>query len=122
MARGPRGRSFFTASSGPATPQLVRVRLVAPLAAPSVLPGALVGMILGLGVVGGMWWRDAATPAPPARKCPLRPRPHPRSARPRQQPARALSELAAPRALRIARARKFFSKERSGLSTYPVIV
>jgi hypothetical protein len=43
-----------------ASPPLAPVDLVAPAAAPSVIPGAIVGALLALGVVGGVWWHDAA--------------------------------------------------------------
>lgn len=50
-------------------------RLIAPIAAPSVLPGVIVGALLGLVVVGGMWWRDAAStlaaPSPAAASAPI---------------------------------------------------
>jgi hypothetical protein len=44
-----------------APPPIAPLRLVAPIAAPSVVPGAIVGALLALGVVGGVWWRDAVS-------------------------------------------------------------
>lgn len=44
-----------------APPAIVPPGLAAPVAAPSVLSSALLGAVLGLGVVGGVWWRDTAS-------------------------------------------------------------
>nr|AYM54211.1 hypothetical protein [Sorangium cellulosum] len=45
----------------PPSPLLAPGHLTAAVAGPSVASSALLGALLGLGVVGGVWWRDAAT-------------------------------------------------------------
>ena len=52
-------------------PSPAPLRLVAGGAAPSALPGAIVGALLALGVVGGMWWRDAVAPREAAAPAPI---------------------------------------------------
>ncbi|WP_437318089.1 hypothetical protein [Sorangium sp. So ce385] len=48
-------------ASPPPSPPLAPGHLTAAVAGPSVVSSALLGALLGLGVVGGVWWRDAAT-------------------------------------------------------------
>ncbi|WP_437479388.1 hypothetical protein WME75_33405 [Sorangium sp. So ce1014] len=48
-------------ASLPPSPPLAPGHLTAAAAGPSVASSALLGALLGLGVVGGVWWRDAAT-------------------------------------------------------------
>ncbi|XXX77393.1 hypothetical protein WMF30_01285 [Sorangium sp. So ce134] len=48
-------------ASPPPPPPLAPGHLTAAAAGPSVASSALLGALLGLGVVGGVWWRDAAT-------------------------------------------------------------
>ncbi|WP_438037027.1 hypothetical protein [Sorangium sp. So ce204] len=48
-------------ASPPPSPPPAPGHLTAAAAGPSVAASALVGALLGLGVVGGVWWRDAAT-------------------------------------------------------------
>ncbi|WP_437532014.1 hypothetical protein WME79_03800 [Sorangium sp. So ce726] len=47
-------------ASPPPSPPVAPGHLAA-AAGPSVISSALLGALLGLGVVGGVWWRDAAT-------------------------------------------------------------
>ncbi|WP_437774568.1 hypothetical protein [Sorangium sp. So ce1097] len=49
------------AAAPPPSPPLAPGHLAAAAAGPSVASSALLGALLGLGVVGGVWWRDAAT-------------------------------------------------------------
>lgn len=64
----PQAPSSLPAPSPPAAALTPRASglLATSAAMPSVIPGAIVGAILGLGVVGGAWLRDAAVPAPSA--------------------------------------------------------
>ncbi|WP_438044526.1 hypothetical protein [Sorangium sp. So ce128] len=48
-------------ASPPPSPPPAPGHLTAAAAGPSVAASALLGAVLGLGVVGGVWWRDAAT-------------------------------------------------------------
>ncbi|WP_437330833.1 hypothetical protein [Sorangium sp. So ce381] len=60
-ARLPLGPLPPPGASPPPPPPPAPGHLTAAAAGPSVASSALLGALLGLGVVGGVWWRDAAT-------------------------------------------------------------
>ncbi|WP_437544224.1 hypothetical protein WME97_35230 [Sorangium sp. So ce367] len=79
-APSPPGNSPPTAAppaAAPPTPSppLTPGHLAAAAAAPSVIPSALLGALLGLAVVGGVWWRDAVTAPRHAVTAPSEPAP-----------------------------------------------
>ncbi|WP_437938857.1 hypothetical protein [Sorangium sp. So ce341] len=69
-------------ASPPPPPPLAPGHLTAAAAGSSVVSSALLGALVGLGVVGGVWWRDAATA--------------PRDAAPSALASAALPSVAAP--------------------------
>ncbi|WP_437736499.1 hypothetical protein [Sorangium sp. So ce1335] len=77
-------------ASLPPPPPLAPGHLAAAAAGPSVASSALLGALLGLGVVGGVWWRDAATPPRAAATAP-------RDAAPSAVASAAGPSVAAPR-------------------------
>lgn len=61
-AEAPQAASGAPQAASPApSPPPAPGPLAAAAAGPSVASSALLGALLGLGVVGGVWWRDAAT-------------------------------------------------------------
>ncbi|WP_437987511.1 hypothetical protein [Sorangium sp. So ce117] len=73
-------------ASPPPSPPPTLGHLTAAAAGPSVAASALLGALLGLGVVGGVWWRDAATAPRDAAPSAIASAPGPSAAAPTKAP------------------------------------